>query len=431
MTATPSTSPAPTPAPEASNRPGARLPWVRGTWLVARLELAQRMRSKKTLVALILWFVVIGAVTLLMLAAFTGQHAQSREISFGPAAFGIITLFVLGLALLVAPSFTAMSINGDRDAGTLAILQATRLGATQLASGKLLAAWLLALGFLVAALPWVVLTTVLGGISAIQVVVCFLVMFLEVAVVCAIGLGWSALVGRPAGSTVMTYASVALLTFILPIAMGFAAMLSVHDRTVTDWRFDNGTPAGFTGQVKAWQDSGFAAAKRPDWTGCTPHQSTEPAPQMDRLWWMVAPNPFVVVADAAPLPAEARGDLMTWVARSGDPLAAISSLVRSMAVPTATQRDQCVWELTSVYDDGWVPTFQVAGGVNGSAIVTDANGRILETGSPVPPAPLTAYNPIWPWGVSANLLLGGLMFWIATRRLSVPYGTLPRGTRVA
>lgn len=396
---------------------------------MTRLELAQRIRSRKLYVALAIWFVVIGAVTLLMLAAFERSRSQGvSSASFGPAAFGTITLFVLGLSLLVTPTFTALSINGDRDAGTLAILQATRLTAVQIAGGKLLAAWLLALGFLVAALPWIIVTTVMGGISPLQVVVCFLVMFVEVAIVCAIGLGWSALIGRPAGSTVMTYASVALLSAILPIALGFASMLTMRDDTVRIWSY-NGDPTVLTTQANDWAASGFAPSKRPDWSACHPENQVITRPHVESIWWLIAPNPFVIVADAAPLPPEARGNLETWAGRSGDPLAFLSLLTRSLSLPPSNDQDQCSWALMS--DNPASRNYEVRSTSDGGAVVVDGKGNVLDTGSPVPRRIITANTPIWPWGLGFSLLLGAGMFYVAVRRLSVPYGVLPKGTRVA
>lgn len=422
--ARPATGPG-TAAPGAS----ASLGFFRGLWIVTRLELAQRIRSRKLYVALAIWFVVIGAVTLLMLAAFERSRSQGvSSASFGPAAFGTITLFVLGLSLLVTPTFTALSINGDRDAGTLAILQATRLTAVQIAGGKLLAAWLLALGFLVAALPWIIVTTVMGGISPLQVVVCFLVMFVEVAIVCAIGLGWSALIGRPAGSTVMTYASVALLSVILPIALGFASMLTMRDDTVRIWSY-NGDPTVLTTQANDWAASGFAPSKRPDWSACHPENQVITRPHVESIWWLIAPNPFVIVADAAPLPPEARGNLETWAGRSGDPLAFLSLLTRSLSLPPSNDQDQCSWALMS--DNPASRNYEVRSTSDGSAFVVDAKGNVLDTGSPVPRRIITANTPIWPWGLGFSLLLGAGMFYVAVRRLSVPYGVLPKGTRVA
>ena len=44
---------------------------------------------------------------------------------------------------------------------------------------------------------------------------------------------------------------------------------------------------------------------------------------------------------------------------------------------------------------------------------------------------ITVDNALWPYGFGFNLLIGGLFFWVAVRRLTIPYGVLPKGTRVA
>ena len=63
----------------------------------------------------------------------------------------------------------------------------------------------------------------------------------EVAVVCAIGVGWSAVISRPAGSAVMTYLSIAFLTIISTMVMGLLSPMVTEERPVRVW--------GLTGAV--------------------------------------------------------------------------------------------------------------------------------------------------------------------------------------
>ena len=62
----------------------------------------------------------------------------------------------------------------------------------------------------------------------------YAVMIAEIAVVCAIGLGWSSLVNRTAGSTVLTYLTVAVITLLTPIAMEKGLRFAIREggRTV-------------------------------------------------------------------------------------------------------------------------------------------------------------------------------------------------------
>ncbi len=55
---------------------------------------------------------------------------------------------------------------------------------------------------------------------------------------------------------------------------------------------------------------------------------------MERIWWITVINPFVIVADAAPLPDEAYADLNKYANSAADPLAMIRLGVRSIVHAT-------------------------------------------------------------------------------------------------
>lgn len=406
-----------------------RLSW-HGLTTVVGLELRQRVRSRRWIVALVLWFLAIGAVTALIIASTT-RIPNSPEFTPGPLAFGLITFFVLGMSLVIAPTFTATSINGDRNAGTLALLQATRLSALEIASGKLVAAWLTSAAFLVVALPFLIWSMVLGNISPWQVLVCFAVMFLLIAVVCAVGLGFSAISSRTAGSTVLTYLLVVALTIVSPIVMGLSVVLTQSRDTVRVWATTPAAEAEYQRQMEQYFQThpdakDFTDMPPPPLGQCEWTEVTELRPHPERVWWLVAANPFVVVADAAPLPPDAAADLGSYASRAADPLAALRLGVRMMAQPISTERDEC--SRMFAMGPGYNVRYDEQGNVLG---VTTADGTPVPYESPVKRRPVTADTPIWPWGLGFNLVLGAAFFAVAVRRLRVPYGVLPKGTRVA
>jgi hypothetical protein len=398
-------TPAPDPTP---SRPGGQ----RGTWAlswhgvrtVAVLDLRQRVRSTRWIVALAVWFVVVGAITWLTWVAANRAFGLSPTVSSaavsgttelqsdpvvaaaasaGPTIFGLIVFFVLFLGLLVSPTLSATSINGDRAAGTLATLQVTLLTPAEIAVGKLLAAWTAALAFLGTSVPFLVLALFAGGTPVLSVVVCLLVLAILLAVVCAIGLGFSALIARPSGSAVLTYLSVASLTVLSPIVFGLTFPAISSNDQVRVWS----VPADFN-----WE---AGVAPTCEWTTETQQQW-----HTERTWWLLAINPFVIVADAAP---EARGDAATY---SFDPLGGIRTAVREARTGPSGEVDYCSGNYPGV--DGWEAS---------------------------PLSPVAERQPdrsvVWPWGLAANLLLGGAGLAIAVRRLTIPQRTLPRGTRVA
>ena len=403
-----------------------------GLRTVISLELKQRIRSPRWIVALVAWFVLIGAVTGLTIYSmhvYYGGDYGYNQWGAGPLAFGIITFFVLGMSLVIAPAFTATSINGDRSAGTLATLQATRLSAFEIAAGKLIAAWLAAAVFLVAALPLIVWTMVLGSISIWQVLVCFAVVFALVAVVCAIGLGWSALISRTAGASVMTYISVVLLSVVSPMVMLLSMPFLREETTIRVWGLPEGVAeAYYQAQSDYWEKNpygdGSGLPPTPPISECTWREDRYEQTHTQRVWWMLVPNPFVIVADAAPLPQQAQDNLGDYVGMSSDPLAGIRVAVRSLAMGPETERDDCLWLLLDMgYNVDW--------NEDGTPKVTTQDGTPVPVESPVKRRTIDAGAPFWPWGLGINLAIGAVFFWVAVRRLAVPYGVLPKGIRVA
>ena len=208
-------------------------PTWRGIRTVATLELRQRVRSTRWIVALVVFGLVVAGVTALTWYATRGSAAgYPADPAAGQTMFGFIVFFVLFLGLLVSPTLTATSINGDRNAGTLATLQITLLSAAEIALGKLLAAWLASLAFLGVAVPSILWALSMGGTPGIALVTTLVLLAVMLAVVCAIGLGFSALTARTAGSAVLTYVSVASLTVLSLIVFGLSVPLVSGMETV-------------------------------------------------------------------------------------------------------------------------------------------------------------------------------------------------------
>jgi ABC-type transport system involved in multi-copper enzyme maturation permease subunit len=358
-----------------------------GVRTVAELELRQRIRSTRWIVALVVWFVVVGAITGLVwlstrnvMAPPLANGAQVRSLQ-GPMVFGLVVFFVLFLGLLVAPTLSATSINGDRSAGTLAILQVTLLSPFEIVLGKLLASWIAALAFLVVSVPFIGAALAAGGTPVVAMFVCLGVLALLLAAVCAIGLGFSALTARTSGSAVLTYIAVASLSALSPIVFGLSYFATTHNETVRVWTVPSTLWKTETPPACVWEDQ------------------VQPVTHTERTWWLLAVNPFVIVADAAPQPQPAGHSSIS----GGDPLGAIRDGVRTLRAGPAPQLDQCWSAMTS---SGTDPASPVA-------------KRDVDTSA------------VWPWGLAANLLLGAAGVWVAVRRLRIPQRTLARGTRVA
>jgi len=378
------TQPSVAPAALARDRGSWSVTW-HGVATVAKLELRQRLRSTKWYIGLALFFAIVGLVTVLTTVT-VGDESVLGTGGFGRVVFDVVVFFILLLGILVAPTLSSSAINGDRNAGTLAILQVTLLSPAEIAIGKLLAAWASALAFLVVSLPFLAWGLAHGGMSVGPVLVTIGLLAFVLAVVVAMGLGFSALVPKTSSSAVLTYLSVASLTVISLIVFALSLTLVTVPTEVRVW----GVPPE---QEAAWD---WESEVEPSFQ-CEWRTETWPLPHTERTWWLLAVNPFVVIADAMPEDAPpASGD--EWGAPSGI-LSAVRLGVREARMGPQLETDQC-WTYAA--------------------------------GNSYPGAPRDPdRTPVWPWGMGALALLGVAGLVTAVRRLSIPVRKLPRGTRVA
>jgi ABC-2 type transport system permease protein len=321
-----------------------------GITTVAKQEFRVRLRTGRWRWLLFAWVLTIAAFTVLLRL---GLATVGTAGPVGIPLFGGLMVFVLGLSLLVAPALTAQSINGDRERGTLATVQVTRLSAVDIAVGKLVASWGTGLVFLALTLPFVLWSIIEGGVSAGRAAVVLVVVAALIGVVCAVAQGFSALLDRGITSTLLSYLTVFALTAGTVIVFGLATV-------------------AFTERPSTVPD-------RPSVLIQEPHP--------EQVWWLLAPNPFVVLADAAPTPPLKWNDEAQQMLPSTDldPLSQLGYAVRLVRTPAA-QRD--------------------------TQSTVDA-------------------PPVWPYGLGFDVLLGVGGVWIATRRLRAPMHKVRRGVRIA
>jgi ABC-2 type transport system permease protein len=367
-----------------------------GIRTVAALELRQRARTSKWPVVLGIWLAVVALVSFLAFWATNDEDLRSGE-----AMYDVVMFFVLGLAMLIVPSLTATSVNGDREHGVLATLQTTLLTQWDITLGKLVAAWTVSLAFLATALPFLGWAWVEGGVSAGSIALSLVVLVLVLAVVCAIGLMFSTLTARPVASAVLTYLTMGALVFGTTIGFGLSMFLVIEEEPQRvhgipeDWwsrqppvevPAEGIPPEGpFPGQPTA--------------ADCTTFTRTSSVAHTERIWWMLPLNPFVVVADAAP--SEPRGEGSRFVA-GFTPMRWISAGARSARSGPDDVVDEC-------------------------ALQTATSPQT----SPDPMDESLAEAPVWPFGLGFLLLAGAGAASVSGRRLRTPIRRLPNGTRIA
>lgn len=350
-----------------------------GILTVAMLEFRLRIRAGRWRWMLAAWFLLLTGITVLVRTAADQPNIGGDEVdALGAIMFGVVVLVVLALALLVTPALAAQSVNGDRERGTLATLQVTRLNAGEIALGKLLASWGTALVFLALTLPLALWCYAEGGLSFLRILGVYAVTALLLGIVSAVSLALSALLARSTTSGVLAYLTVFALTVGTLIAFGLVT-------AVTQQKVE-----GTQEICEDYDESGNG-------TNCSqsPYEMTIARP--DRTWWIVAPNPFVVLADSAPA-----GPTRTERLPNGE----LVEEPISVDVLGGLSRELHRIRLKPERVEGRYGTdFRAPAGRTGGAV--------------------------WPFGLAFDLLLAIGALWLTTKRLRTPSDRLARGQRIA
>ncbi len=350
------------------------------------LELRQRIRSAAWIVLVIVVFVLVGVVTAMLWASISafGGDAETAGV------YSTIIFFVLLVGTLVTPAISGGAVNGDRDAGTLATTQVTLASAPQIVLGKFLAAWTVALTFLLASLPFLVFSVVAGGVRLDTLLASLGVLVLELGIVAAIGVGLSALMSRALFSVVTTYLTVAALSIGTLIAFTLGGLAFQSEVRSTYIGVDYSVGGEFDPQT------GF-----PEQVECLPPETYEYlVPRFDYVWGILAANPYVVLADAAPTTFDSNGNPQ-------DLFGTIATGVRAaqLAPELEMVTDECAAALAGDLD-----------------LLND-----YET----PQEIFERTVPSWFVGLLLHLLLAALALGGGIARTRTPAGRLPKGSRVA
>ncbi len=375
---------------------------LHGVRTIAVLELRQRLRTSRWPIVIGIWFLIIGAV-----AGLTWWAVNNQPGDRGTTLYDVVVFFVLGLGMLVVPSLTATSINGDREHGVLATMQTTLLTSADIVVGKLVAAWVISLAFLLAASPFLVWAWIAGGVEVGRMLLAVAVLVFVLAVVCALGLMFSTLTARTISSAVLTYLTVAALTFGTVIAFLLSIPImstqaNVRVKLVPETWYQQHQPA----------NPDEKTILEPTPADCVYVNRDQTILHTERTWWLLALNPFVVVADAAPSRKP-----MTYL--GFEPLQMISDGARTARMGTTPDSLNECWPELAV-----APLAQQPNPGEGDGPQPQREQQLQRER-------LNSVPAVWPYGFVFLGVIGVASTWVAVRRLRTPIRRLPRGTRIA
>lgn len=177
---------------------------------VLRRELIERVRGVKVVVFITLW---LALLTLILVLAYQGTVAINEGQQIDVASLGRVgrelyewVLFgMLVLLLFLVPGLTAGAITGERERQTLVPLQMTMMRPRDIIIGKLSAALAFLILLIVAALPLLAVSFLVGGVSFFDMLRGLGMLLFTGLVLGSVCVWISAKLRRTTASTVLAY----------------------------------------------------------------------------------------------------------------------------------------------------------------------------------------------------------------------------------
>ncbi|GIG54970.1 ABC transporter permease [Demequina activiva] len=424
---TDTTTQTPPPRPDVPVSPPPRTgnPWMptpHGVSLMMRIELRRRRPSAKGYVFYGILFAIVIAICIAA-AVFAPPELSSVN-------FEIVLIMVLGVGMLIAPSLSATSINGDSGEGVLAPLQMSHLTAGDIAVGKLLASWVVSVVALVALSPFLIYTFLNSGWRWNEALLTVGAILLVVLTFTAVGLAWSSIAARAVASVALAHLTTGFFLIGTLIVFGVASILVTEESASRDRYIDWSTldQEASAALDEAYMTGDYSQLDPDDYT-CIESDWPMTITHTDRIAWILLLNPAVMITESAPVV-----DPVTWE-EDGRAAPGMFAMIHSLISDARLGPDEEVSDFQA-YDecaelqgmiDGTVPTYdedmtQEEIDAFFAADEAEQNERQQRLAN-LTPAPWIGL------GVQLTLLIGSM--WIVIRRLRVPYKKLRTGTRVA
>lgn len=189
---------------------------------VLKHELRIGRRKKRYLTRVLVYGTLALTGAIAVLAAYlhlvlTGPFLSARGFSLNRACFGTASSLLLLVISVLVPVFSASTIAGERERGTLDLLAITLLSSSSFVIQKLAVSIAGGISILAASIPAVTVIGLLGGLTPLDIAQTYAVLLATTCFVATGGIFWSCIVLNTGTATFTTYFITAGLYVILPM----------------------------------------------------------------------------------------------------------------------------------------------------------------------------------------------------------------------
>ncbi len=191
-------------------------------------ELLVNLRANRSFV---LQFLYVAFLGVMVYFAWPAKEAGTTQV--GPGVLQrLFDLFFLGqffLVALVAPTFAAGSITGEKERKTYELLLASPLQPGTILVGKLLSSLTFLVLLILSSMPLMILCFLLGGILLSEIARAYLILILAAGTFGLISVACSSFFGRTSSALVVSY------LVILPLALACVTLTQTDDVVLRDF----------------------------------------------------------------------------------------------------------------------------------------------------------------------------------------------------
>jgi ABC-type transport system involved in multi-copper enzyme maturation permease subunit len=191
-------------------------------------ELLVNLRSPRAFVLQFLYVVFLGAVVYFRWPS-GGETASLVSSGMARQLFDLFFLGQFFLVALVAPTFAAGSITGEKERRTYEMLLASPLKPSTILVGKLLSSLSYLVILILSSLPLMILCFLLGGILLSEIARAYLVLILAAGTFGLMSVACSSFFRRTSSALVVSY------LVILPVAVACVALTRSDNATARDF----------------------------------------------------------------------------------------------------------------------------------------------------------------------------------------------------
>lgn len=283
-----------TPVSPPARKGNPWLPTFGGVKLVVGIELRRRRPTGKGYVLYGILFAAVVAICILAAVVSTDELSSVN--------LELVLVMVLGVGMLIAPSLSATSINGDSTEGVLAPLQMSHLTAGDLAFGKLIASWFVSVIALAALSPFLVFAYLKSGWQLHELAITIGAILLVVLAFTAVGLAWSALSARAIASVSLAHLTTGFFAIGTLVLYGVAGVV-VSDTYTSESRsidWERLTEPQVEALDNAWSTGDFSELNPDDYV-CVSDGWEYSVARTDEIVGLLLANPVVMIAETAPI----------------------------------------------------------------------------------------------------------------------------------